>query len=156
MTCNKGEYIGYLENTYEEEKSQTYENLDAYTTSSVTTKRMMSEQVELDTFEPPYHKCKPNIKTKLGALLKEYKSQFAQDETSITTTPLTKMSIDTGNVKPVSQKPYPITMEHYQWVKDKIEKLLTAEVIQRNRSCWSAPIIVVPKGDGGKCLVIDY
>ena len=25
-----------------------------------------------------------------------------------------------------------------------------------SRSSWSAPIIVVPKGDGGKCLVIDY
>ena len=38
---------------------------------------MMSEQVEPDTFEPPYHKLKPNIETKLEALLKEYESQFA-------------------------------------------------------------------------------
>ena len=36
-------------------------------------------------------------------LLKEYASQFAQDETSIGTTPLTKMTIDTGNSEPVSQ-----------------------------------------------------
>ena len=26
----------------------------------------------------------------------------------------------------------------------------------RSQSSWSAPIIGVPKGDGGKCLVIDY
>ena len=39
------------------------------------------------------------------------------------------MSIDTGNSEPVSQKPYPITMQDYQWVKDKKEKLLTAKVI---------------------------
>ena len=52
-------------------------NPDAYTMSSITMKRMMSEQVELDTFEWPCHKLKPNIKTKLEALLKEYKSQFA-------------------------------------------------------------------------------
>ena len=38
-------------------------------------KRMMSEQVEADTFEPPCHKLKPNIKTKLEALLKEYELQ---------------------------------------------------------------------------------
>ena len=55
----------------------------------------MSEQVELDSFEPPHHKLKPNIENKLEALLKEYESQFTQDETSIGTTPLTKMSIDT-------------------------------------------------------------
>ena len=66
------------------------------------------------------------------------------------------MSIDTGNSELLSQKPYPITMKHYQCVKDEIEKLLTAKVIQGNRSSWSAPIIVIPKGDGGKCLVIDY
>ena len=65
------------------------------------------------------------------------------------------MSIDTGNSEPVSQKPYPIAMKHCQWVKDEIEKLLTAKVIKGSRSSWSVPIIVIPKGDGGKCLVID-
>ena len=38
----------------------------------------------------------------------------------------------------------------------KIEKLLAAKVICSSHSSWSAPIIVVPKGDGGKHLVIDY
>ena len=74
----------------------------------------------------------------------------------IGTTPLMSMTIDMGTTNPVSQKPYPIAMKHYQWVKDEIEKLLTAKVICTSHSSWSAPIIVVPKGDGGKCLVIDY
>ena len=39
------------------------------------------------------------------------------------------MSMDRGNPEPVSQKPYPITMKYYQWVKDEIEKILTAKVI---------------------------
>ena len=47
-------------------------------------------------------------------------------------------------------------MKHYNWVKNEIEKLLAAKVIHSSHSSWSAPIIVVPKGDGGKCLVIDY
>ena len=89
-------------------------------------------------------------------LLQEYKSQFAKDETTIDTTPLTSMTIDTGTTNPVSQKPYPIAMKHYEWVKDEIEKLLAAKVICTSHSSWSAPIIVVPKGNGGKCLVIDY
>ena len=63
---------------------------------------------------------------------------------------------NTGNCDPVSQKPYPIAMKNYQWVKDEIEKLLTAKVIHSSRSSWSAPIIVVPKGDSGKQLAIDY
>ena len=40
-----------------------------------------------------------------------------KDETSIGTTPLTSMTIDTGTSEPVSQKPYPIAMKHYQWGK---------------------------------------
>ena len=61
-----------------------------------------------------------------------------------------------GDSEPVSQKPYPITMKHYQWVKEEIKKLLTTKVIRGSRSSWSAPIIAVPKGDGQKHLVIDY
>ena len=41
-------------------------------------------------------------------------------------------------------------------MKEDIEKLLTAKIIHSSRSSWSAPIIVVPKGDGEKQLVIDY
>ena len=65
-------------------------------------------------------------------------------------TPLREMTIDTGTSELVSQKPYPIAMKNYQWVKDEIDKLLTAKVIHSSRSSWSGPITVVPKGDGGK------
>ena len=90
---------------------------------------MIPQQVEPDTFKLPHNKLKQNIEAKLEAVLKEYVSQFTQDETSIGTTPLTEMTIDTGTSEPVSQKPYLITVKHYQWVKDKLEKLLTAKVI---------------------------
>ena len=117
---------------------------------------MMAEQVQPDIFNPLCHKLKPGIKSKLDALLKEYASQFTRDETSIGRTPLMEMTIDTGDSNPVSQKPYHIAMKNYQWVKEEIKKMLTAKVICSSRSIWYAPIIVVPKGDGGKRLVIDY
>ena len=47
-------------------------------------------------------------------------------------------------------------MKHHQWVKGEIQKLLAAKVICTSQSGWAAPIIVVPKGNGGKHLVIDY
>ena len=117
---------------------------------------MMAEKVKPNVFNPPCHNLTTNIQNALDALLKEYELQFVKDETSVGTTPLTSMTIDTGNSNPVSQKLYPIAMKHYQWVEEEIEKLLTAKVICSSRSSWSAPIIIVPKGDGGKCLVIDY
>ena len=39
------------------------------------------------------------------------------------------MTIDTGTSEPVSQKPYPIAMKYYKWVKDEMNKLLMVKVI---------------------------
>ena len=136
--------------------NNTIDQQETHQTNSVTLKKMMAETVTPDTFNPPCHELSTAVENDLDLLLQEYESQFAKDETSIGTTPLTSMTIDTGTSEPVSQKPYPIAMKHYQWVKDGIEKLLAAKVIHTSQSRWSAPIIVVPKGDGGKCLVIDY
>ena len=154
ITFKKGEYIGWLEPAITEDTSISQQ--DTHSTNSLTLQKMMSEQVKLDIFDPLHHKLKAGIKSKLDALLKEYASQFVKDETSIGRTALTEKTFDTGDSNPVLQKPYPIAMKNYKWVKEEIEKLLTAKVICSSRSSWSAPIIIVPKGDGGKKLVIDY
>ena len=125
LTFHKGEYIGHLK-PFEQESTDQEETHQA---SSVTLKKMMSKTVMSDTFNPPCHELSPPVQNSLKLLLEEYDSQFAQDETSISMTPLTSMSIDTGNANPVSHKPYPIAMKHYDWVKNEIEKLLTTKVI---------------------------
>ena len=150
---NKGEYIGHLEPAIEDSITSDIslqDQPDTLSTNIVTFQKMIAEQVQPDTFHPPHHKLRPSIESKLDTLLKEYGSQFAKDEMSIGTTPLTEMTIDMGTSDPVSQKPYPIAMKNYQWVKDEVEKLLTAKVICSSRSSWSVPIIVVSKGNGGK------
>ena len=109
---------------------QTQMNPELLTNHSITEERMMAEKVDPYTFKPPCHKLSKHIETRLAELLKEYQSQFAHDETTIGTTTLTKMTINTGISEPVSQKSYPIVMKHYKWVKNEINKLLTAKVIQ--------------------------
>ena len=101
---NKGEYEGHLEPTIEE-IPQTTENPDAPTMHSITIEKITAKMVQPDTFKPPHHKLKQHIETKLTQLLKEYETQFAQDETSIGTMPLTEMMIDIASSEPVSQKP---------------------------------------------------
>ena len=152
LTFHKGEYIGHLEPVVLDSTEQR----DVHHANSVTLKKMMSKTVTPDTFDPPCHELSAPIQDSLKLLLQEYESQFAKDETTIGTTPLTSMAIDPGTADSVSLKPYPIAMKHYEWVKDEIEKLLTAKVIHTSHSSWSAPITVVLKGDRGKCLVIDY
>ena len=144
----KGMKIGHLEPPIDE-LTQTPIN-------SATTQRMLPETIKLDSFTPPKYQLDPTIQQQLDNLLGTFKDQFTEDEMTIGTTPLTQMSIDTGDSDPVSQKPYPIAMKHYNWVKEEIDKLLEAGVIRNSHSSWSAPIIVVPKGDRGKRLIIDY
>ena len=38
----------------------------------------------------------------------------------------------------------------------RIDKLLEAGVIRESLSSWSAPIVVVPRGDDGKRLCVDF
>ena len=152
LTFHKGEYIGHLKPAVLDSTDQK----DTHQTNNVTLKKMMSETVTHDTFNPPWHELSAAVQDNLKLLLQEYESQFAKDKTTIGTTPLISMTIDTSTSDPVSQKPYPIAMKHYQWVKEEIEKLLATKVIGTSHSSWSAPIIVVPKHNGGKRLVIDY
>ena len=112
INFNKGEYIGHLEPALMDD--MTIDQPETHSAHSVTLQNIMAEQVQLDIFDPPCHKLKPGIQLQLDALLKECESQFTKDETSIRTTPLMEMMIDTGNSDSVSQKPYPITMKNYQ------------------------------------------
>ena len=121
LTFHKGKYIGNLEPIELDSTDQG----ETHQANSITLKKMMSKTVTSDTFDPPRHEISTPIQNSLKLLLEEYESQFAQDDTSIGTTPLMSMTIDTGTTDPVLQKPYPIAMKHYEWV----EKLLAAKVI---------------------------
>ena len=92
----------------------------------------------------------------LEKLFETNKDALAEDESQIGTSPLIKMSIDTGDVCPIAKKPYTLALKHDDWVKEKIDKLLEVGVIRESHSSWSAPIVVLPKGDGGKRLCVDY
>ena len=74
---------------------------------------MLCESVKQDSFIPPKHQLDTAPQQQLVHLLTTFKNQFAQDKRTIGMTPLTQMSIDTGDSEPVSQKPYPVATKHY-------------------------------------------
>ena len=89
-------------------------------------------------------------KADLDKLLDNNKGAFAEDERQIGTTPLIEMTIDTGDHPPIAKKPYTLALKHYDLVKEEIDKLLEAGVIRESHSSLPAPIVVVPKGEGGE------
>ena len=145
---NKGQCIGHVE--------PSIDHMPQTSVNSLTTQKMIDEHVQPDTFTPPSHTVLSDVRKSLNQLLETLKSQMLQDETHIGTRHLTKMKIDTGDSKPVLQRPYPIAIKQFDWVKNEINKLLDVQVICSSHSSWSAPVIAVPKDGGRKCLVIDY
>ena len=103
LTFYKGKYIRHLEPAVLDSTDQQ----ETHQTNSVTLKNMMSETVTPDTFNLPHHELSTVVQNDLKLLLQEYELQFAKDETSIGTTPLTSMTIDTGTSDPV-----PKTLPH--------------------------------------------
>ena len=114
ITFNKGKCIGHMELLIDR-MSQT-------SVTSVTTQKTMDGLVQLDTFTPPLHQLSSKVKQPQDELLDSFKSQFTRNKSSIGTTNLAKMQIDTDNSDPALQKPYPIAMKHYELVKDEINK----------------------------------
>ena len=103
LTFHKGEFIGHLKPAVLDSTDQQ----EIHQTNSMTLKKIMPEPVTPDSFNLPCHELSTAVQNDLELLLQEYKLQFAKDETSIGTTPLTSMTIDTGTSDPVSQKTLP-------------------------------------------------
>ena len=59
--------------------------------NSLITQKMLEEHIQPYTLTPPLHTLPGDVRKSLNQLLETFKSQFAQDETSIGTTHLTKM-----------------------------------------------------------------
>ena len=78
LTFHKGEYIGHLEPAVLDATDQK----DTHQANSITLKKMMSETVTPDIFDPPQHELSAPIQDSLKLLLQGYESQFAKDETT--------------------------------------------------------------------------
>ena len=112
VTFPKGMKIGHLE--------PPIDDLAQIPINSATTQQMLPETIKPDSFTPPKYQLDSTTQQQLNNLLRTFKDQFAKDEMTIGTTPLTQMSINMGDSDPVSQKPYAVAMKHYQWVKKLI------------------------------------
>ena len=119
INFNKREYVGHFEPTLMD--NTTINQSEVHSTNSIRLQEIIAEQVKSDTFDPPHHKLKTSMQEKLDTLLVEFETQFAKDETSIRTTLLTKITINTGNSYPVPRKSYPITIKIINGWKRKLK-----------------------------------
>ena len=101
------------------------------------------------------HLSKENL-DRFKVLITENINIFSKSKTDLGKTDLVKMSLDTGDSRPIKQKPYKTPFSLRPEVEKHIDDLLKADLIRRSTSPWASPIIVVPKKDGGSRICIDY
>jgi len=65
-------------------------------------------------------------------------------------------SIDTGNNKPVSSNPFPMTPAKRKIFDETFYELVKYDVIEPSVSPWSSSCFIVPKRDGSHRFVVDY
>lgn len=78
-------------------------------------------------------------------LLDQYSDVFANDESNVGKTNLFKHAINTGNHPPIKCHPYRASFVERGRIKEKVDDLLKAGVLEESNSPWAAPVVLVPK-----------
>lgn len=66
------------------------------------------------------------------------------------------MKIDTGDHQPIRRRPYHTPLNNRKIIDDAISEMLGAKIIERSKSPWSFPVVIVDKKDGSKRFCIDF
>jgi transposase InsO family protein len=93
---------------------------------------------------------------KFATLLNRSVDLFAKSSTDLGQTTLACHTIDTGDAKPIKQRPRrpPLAFAHEE---DKIiQEQLEAGIIRESTSPWSSPLVYVKKRDGSTRPCVDY
>ena len=78
-------------------------------------------------------------------ICEDYRDIFSTGSSDIGQTSLITMEVETGDHKPICQKPYNLPLKHQDWVKQELDILEKAGIITRSMSPWASPIVIVPK-----------
>lgn len=95
-------------------------------------------------------------KNQIGKIISSNRNLFAQKDTELGHTETVKMKLDTGEHPPIKNRPYRLPLTKRKCVDKAIDELMEAKIIERSRSPWSFPIVVVGKRDGTTRMCVDF
>jgi hypothetical protein len=94
-------------------------------------------------------------KLRLLAVILEYSDIFATKKMELGECNTATHHIDTGDNSPIFCNPYKMPEAQRQQLRDELDAMEAAGIIEKSRSPWAAPIIYVPKKDGTQRLCVD-
>lgn len=96
------------------------------------------------------------FRPKISKLLEENKDLFVSEDKFLGRTDTVEMRINTGEHKPIKKQPYRTPLRQRRLVDSAIDEMMEAGVVERSRSPWGFPIVLVQKKDGSKRFCVDF
>jgi len=89
-------------------------------------------------------------------LLQEFQDLFSRSESDVGRTKIIQHHIDTGDHRPIKQRPRLLPLSRKEEVQRMIEDMRRTDVIEESSSPWASPIVLVKKKDGSTRFCVDY
>ena len=106
---------------------------------------------ELEKVEVP-----SQFRSGVQEMLRKNRDVFASDDRHLGRTDTVKMKIDTEGHPPIKKQPYRTPLNQRKVVDAAIEEMMQAGVVERSRSPWGFPIVLVKKKDGSTRFCVDF
>ncbi len=129
-------------------------------TSTVNAAVAVTQQERLDFLEANLRLEGTDLnseqRSELKDLIFEYADIFAVGDHDLGMTNLVEHHVDTADAKPIYQRPYRAEFQKRAVIEREVNKMLEMDVIEKNNSAWSSPVVLVTKKDGSVRFCINY
>ena len=93
---------------------------------------------------------------RLKGLLRSNREVIAMTIKELGQTKTVEMRIDTGDHPPIKLRPYRTPIHKRKLVEEAVNEMMNSGMIERSKSPWSFPVVIVEKKDGGHRFCMDF
>ena len=98
----------------------------------------------------------PKKYRRLKGLLRSNSEVIAMTDKELAPTKTVEMRIGTGDHPPVKLRPYRTPVDKRKLVEEAVNEMMNSGMIERSKSPWSFPIVIVEKQDGGHRFCVYF
>ena len=121
------------------------------TINTVIQSKDQDNKIDLKNIDVP-----DKYRSKIENLILKNQDLFASKDSELGHTDTVKMKIGTGTNDPIKIRPYRTPLKNRDIIDKAIDEMLDTNVIQRSRSPWSFPVVIVDKKGGSKRFCVDF